>query len=807
MKIQCPCGAKFAFDITPEMAGNAVKFVCPACGLDTSDYVNHLVRQELARSGAAAGGPATQSVPVAIPVPPAPQAPAAPRVRVSLPEPVEAQPAPATADVQQWCRKHPGQVVIDQCCVCSKPLCPKCMELFGYVCSPLCQGKAEAQGIEVPVYAGQKSVVEARLWRKTARTAIAIAAVVLGLLGFWFWYAWIGGTPRPVYSVAFAQPAYSGQTAFCAKDQLVFLHGDTLARHDLKQKKEIWSRRLTDQKQIDDAIAEITKQTQAAIDKANNEDPDNVPKMPSPEKLRKLMEKEAAAELELRVHGQNIWVVSPGKLVRYDWDNGNPVKEIPIRGAFGGLIPCGDELLQMEADSGTRTITHINLDTCEARTEEFGRPAPTVADTGNKPGAVVKSGGSASASGRPASARAGLPVGMPGKDAGKLMDPAKVAQQAQHSSLPVSIALPAILANSRNQERILAAASDQPGRKPPPDEAERPPDEEFTLIPTKDGMVQLSVRLLEARIVTRAAMKAPPAKSVLDGNLTVNKTGELANEMLNEMQRERGGAVAHEDESRYLVTLRRPDAPEAWSGEVTGRPAFFPLPTVNVLTANKLAMVFDKTNKKLWQSALNFNVAGRLSSSDEDIPPYGQGPCVEHKGALYIFDQGVLTAFELATGNVRWRLPSVGIAGMFFDDKDMMYLNTTTASLDSLKYSNQIDITKKDVSVVLKIDPRTGKTLWSAEPGGLVNYVSGKFIYTVYAYASDQSDDEGGSPYSVDSIMGRHATLSIKRLNPGNGHLMWEHCQDRYPYDVRFDKNSIRLVFKTEVQVLKFFSL
>ena len=46
-------------------------------------------------------------------------------------------------------------------------ICPKCMELFGYVCSPLCKGKAEAQGIAVPVYAGQKSVREARTWRRT----------------------------------------------------------------------------------------------------------------------------------------------------------------------------------------------------------------------------------------------------------------------------------------------------------------------------------------------------------------------------------------------------------------------------------------------------------------------------------------------------------------------------------------------------------------------------------------------------------------------------------------------------------------
>ncbi len=35
---------------------------------------------------------------------------------------------------------------------------------------------------------------------------------------------------------------------------------------------------------------------------------------------------------------------------------------------------------------------------------------------------------------------------------------------------------------------------------------------------------------------------------------------------------------------------------------------------------------------------------------------------------------------------------------------------------------------------------------------------------------------------------------------------MWEHQQDRCPFDIRFDKNSIELVFKREVQVLHYLS-
>ena len=153
-----------------------------------------------------------------------------------------------------------------------------------------------------------------------------------------------------------------------------------------------------------------------------------------------------------------------------------------------------------------------------------------------------------------------------------------------------------------------------------------------------------------------------------------------------------------------------------------------------------------------------------------------------------MIDQGVLTAFDLATGNARWRLPSIGIMGLFFDEAGMIYLNTTTASPESLKYSNQIDISRKDSYLVMKLEPKTGKVLWTADVGGLVSYVSGKFIYCVRSYHAD--DDEESATYTMDSISGRESVLSIKRLNPKNGRVMWEHVQKRAPIDVEFDQNT-----------------
>jgi hypothetical protein len=50
------------------------------------------------------------------------------------------------------------------------------------------------------------------------------------------------------------------------------------------------------------------------------------------------------------------------------------------------------------------------------------------------------------------------------------------------------------------------------------------------------------------------------------------------------------------------------------------------------------------------------------------------------------------------------------------------------------------------------------------------------------------------------------AFLTIARINPKNGRELWEHSEDRAPIDVQFNNNTIELVFKREVEVLKYLS-
>ena len=46
--------------------------------------------------------------------------------------------------------------------------------------------------------------------------------------------------------------------------------------------------------------------------------------------------------------------------------------------------------------------------------------------------------------------------------------------------------------------------------------------------------------------------------------------------------------------------------------------------------------------------------------------------------------------------------------------------------------------------------------------------------------------------------------VRIRRINPKNGQLMWDHFQQRGALDVKIHENTFQIVFKKEVQVLKF---
>ena len=685
------------------------------------------------------------------------------------------------------------------------------MALFGWVCSPLCRNKAESQGIAIPEFEGQKAVAERKEWRKIARTAGTIAGGILVVLGVWFWYAWIGSAPKPAFSAKLPEAATSGQLYAGPQHQFIILHGGTLARHDAKAKRVVWSVPLIDKRKIADKAAVSHKLLVTAHMEAINHGADSDGfRLPLFEEVAKDMVEAATTALHLHVAGNGIWVQSPEKLVRYDWETGKAGKEIALDEDSGELSRRGSEFLLMAQSETGSQITRIDLATGEARAETVARPASLLAAGADAAGmARFASNGVARAGGLTnLLARAGVTSNLLARigllPGARDLDSAVIARNFERMPLPNRLALPATLAAEANQQRLRAALNDSDF-----DPAVlanllaglgSSDEEDLRVIPTRDGYLQFGSKLVEHRTVTRKVMKDAPTKSALDGPVNQAATAAIANEILNEITRESLGDTVQEDESRYQATLRRPGAPD-WTGEVVGQPGFIPLDTVDLVTSRRAILVLDKNNKKLWEAKLTSDVADDGGFEGESA--VGAGPAVERGDALYVFDAAVLTAFERATGNARWRLPSVGIAGLFFDDKGMLYVNTSTASPDSLRYSRQIDVSQKTRTLVLKVDPKTGKTLWRTENDGLVTYLSGKYIYTV---ESSQGEDGGGmGGIKFGTAIPPH--IRIKRLKPSNGRVLWEHYEMRAPLDYHFDQNEIQILFRKELQVLRFMSL
>lgn len=703
----------------------------------------------------------------------------------------------------RFCPKHPQQRVTEKCHMCGKGICPKCMQLFGYVCSPHCKEKADLQGIVIPVYAGQRDVVQNREWGKVALVSKLAAAFVIMILGVWFWYEWFGSRPKPVFAVRFEdEPAMSGSSAVCEGGQIVFLHGAKLGRFDLKSKKEVWMRHLVDKKKIAEQAAAEVKEMQEAAAKG-----ETFWKMPSVEELTKGMTRMAEEELALKVSGQSIWVWADGKATRYSWETGEPKETLEFAGGFADAIHRGDELeLREPLEFGRLSVTRFNLATGKISTTEIGDKPKVdevaIAAAAGKTNKNAKTSTSASAPARPGATAPGT----------KSLDPQKLAGAVASASAPARLAAPATISVAAQQQRALQAMEDMDGLDTGSFDGglgqERPPPDRTSLIPTHDGFIQFSTKLIEWKIEERSAMKAPPKKSALDGAVSVTATFDVANELLNEMQRSDGGDKVREDVSRYLVKVHvgGKDVPD-WEGEVIGKASVYPQQTVNAVVGGKTLIVLDKSNKKQWESTLTYPVAGGGSffEDDEDALRTGLGPVVERGDTLYIFDQGVLSAFETETGNARWRLPSVGVSGLYFDDEGMVYVNTTTASPDAIKYSKQIDVTDKTDDIVIKLDAKTGKEIWKHSMGGTIAHLSGKYIYTM-SYIGPLDDDEELSPEMVAMGVQIKPYLRIRRINPRNGRVMWDYYQGRGPLDVKIHENTFQVVLKKEVQVLRFLS-
>ena len=805
LKIKCQCGVKYALDVTPQTVANPIQFVCQYCGVDSSAAVNEIIRQQFKASVLppterlptlpAAAAPivaATSDVsargdarlPAAVLAPPRP---ASAKLRVQAHAQPAGQAAEASAEdapVGKPCLKHPGNFAAEECLVCHKPICPKCMELFGYVCSAYCQSQAEKLKIYVPVFAGQKALVEGRYWRKVRWLAAAAVVMVLALLGAYSWYYFVGSRPRVLYTMRFPSSERGNFAKLMSPDQVLLRQGKQLSRYDLRADKTIWSAPLVDKEEVaKNAQQEVKEQkTRMAAWKMRraqlkaagklDEDDFDVPEKPASDEelLRdatRSVESRLLYQTQLRVSGSNIWVITPAKAALYSWDSGKIEKEQPLPGLLARVIsgPEDSLLLVSRTGKGGEILSRLELASGEIKTEQFGdlpEPAPTKAKA--SPKTVVASASTTTT--RNKQIKAGL------------------MRNVSSNAIAQAVAV------RPGTARMIPGDMDDPDFE---STGEQPLDPDLavssgSLVFAGENVARVEVKVIEKKLVQYQAIKKPKVSELDKGVNAANAVAAMS-EVLNEMQAERTGGMRTEDESRYQVTIKRLLAPgiSEWTGEVVGPPALYSLKTVDVLTAGKAVYVLDKNNKKLWESKLAYPVGPQFLRDTSWSDGVNRSPCVERDGTLYFFDQGVLTAFELGSGNARWRLTTVGISAIHFDDFGTLYVSTSSAGAESLKYTQQIDLSKRIEAVIMKVDPKSGKILWKVQRTGSDIYLSGKYLYTTEAVRA------GG--------------MRIYRLNPRNGEPVWEYYDPRYTENIAFKQNTIQLLYEDRLQVLRFIAL
>jgi len=230
MKIQCSCGTKYNFEVTPDMADHPVTFVCQKCGADSSEFVNQLIQQEFANQ-TGAPVPASNLAPEASATPPHSG------LRIAHEE--QTAPAPQEPEVEsKFCPRHRHEKVTGRCVICEKPICPRCMDVFGNTCSPACKAEAARTGLAVRPKLDRLESREEALWKKTGWMFGTGALAIVVFLSAWTWYAWYGSIAHPYFKVHFDTRAYSGKYWEIAEPA-----GDKL--HALARSRSLWDSALT----------------------------------------------------------------------------------------------------------------------------------------------------------------------------------------------------------------------------------------------------------------------------------------------------------------------------------------------------------------------------------------------------------------------------------------------------------------------------------------------------------------------------------------------------------------------------------
>jgi hypothetical protein len=770
IKLNCQCGTRYSFDVEPVNGLMPFTVACPSCGADGTSAANAIIAQ----TAVAAPQPAT--TPSSL-IPQAPPAAAKPRLRTvgahSAPAPTAAAAAPVASGVEM-CSRHHDIPASAHCTVCKKPICPECMSMFGYLCSINCRYQAEQQGIQVPKYKFQKRSVEAREFRKGAMITVAVVAVVLGLIAAWYWYDIVGSKPKLAMTIPVGgdRDIYS---QFLGENKILMVSASSARLYDIKAEKDAWTADLKDAPKpkptpppnTDEPNSSAARAASAA-QKAKSVAGAFVGK-PSAAKTRNAATAAATAAAadsstddnssedvsdmsyedfggsshpKVYLDTDNVWICSTHSVKCIDQKSGQVKNTIPVQGHLIGFTPGDGNFLLVTAPSATRRSI----------------------------------------------TRIDIPSG--NLTTNEVYIPKPTLKALKPGQLPPTVEPTArLLLHQELEDRKIFRLN-----------VVRTSSEFFS---SGENLVELRVRLVEAKMTAVESMKKKKSTMINGGLTSGANTAAVASEIFNDIKRSETGGFREIDESTYAITLRRWTGKETndWTGEVIGLPLFFSCKTIDLLIANKRLIAFDKQNKKLFEATMSYGLAEAYENHSSSQPP-----ALELDNVLYFYDQGVLTAFELPTGNVRWRLPTVGIT-CIQPENGMLYINTSSAAPESIQYTDQISFDKTD-AILLKVDAKTGTTIWKSVNHGQQTFLAGKYVYETSSFVGGLA--MGNALRDAFGMASHGPTyFHIYRLDPKKGDLIWDYAdnKDGTPSQIDFQNNKILLNYGKEIRVMKFMQL
>jgi hypothetical protein len=315
------------------------------------------------------------------------------------------------------------------------------------------------------------------------------------------------------------------------------------------------------------------------------------------------------------------------------------------------------------------------------------------------------------------------------------------------------------------------------------------------------GFLRADIRLKEKKIAVRAGLK-PDSDKELESAAdkasahSADEIKAISSLIANDAARLSGATMDRVDESTYEVALRRPfnpDVPE-WTGILRGRVQLFSTPTIDLVTAGTKLLAFDRANKKLWEATLGAPVPVRRSDEEWDaLPP----PWLESGERLFFADGAFLSALHAKTGQVLWRLPSVGIRKLQIDSDGHLYVLSDNLRVEALTYAFD-DSLRGTAPLTMKLGGADGKIAWQVEKYQNV-WVSGKDVY-VLRETRNGADVEN---QAFDPRNAIEARIKIYKLSRGSGSPMWEWFQTRRAQKVEADQKHVALLFGDELQVIR----